>query len=57
MKNAFRAHACKAVEALYNATVASTLAFCLLMLLLMLVAMAVGARAIDVRHIHTAPQF
>jgi hypothetical protein len=57
MKNAFRAHTRKVFETLYDATFASTLAFGVLMILLLLVAMAVGARGIDVRHIHTAPDF
>jgi len=46
-----------AAETLFNAIVAAILAFGLLLLLLLLVALAVGAKAIDVQHIHTAPQF
>ncbi len=57
MMNTIKADGFKALEALYGAIVASTLAFGGLMILLGLIAMAVDVKAIDVQHIHTAPQF
>ncbi len=52
-----KGHGLKASEALYRVIVASTFAFSTLVFLLALVAIAVHAKAIDVQHIHTAPQF
>ncbi len=57
MKKTLKANGLKTFEALYGVTFASTLAFGALMILLALVAMAVDVKAIDVQHIHTAPQF
>ncbi len=57
MLNTLRGYSLKASEALYGATAALVLAFGGLMILLALVAMAVDVKAIDVQHIHTAPQF
>ncbi len=57
MMNTIKADGFKALEACYGAIVASTLAFGGLMILLGLIAMAVDVKAIDVQHIHTAPQF
>ncbi len=55
--NTLKAYGLKAFEALHDASVASVFAFCGLMFLLAIIAMAVEIKAINVQHIHTAPQF